>query len=81
MRSFVHTAGITGASITFTLPPGTFFYVEPGLQVTVFGGITEVNAAFVRSAIAGAGEVITGVTLTFPPELVGKRFSLLLIGE
>lgn len=81
MKIYSHSAGITGTSITFSLAPGTYLFVEPALQVTVFGGATELDAEFVWEAISGVGEVITGVTLTFPSALIGKRFSLLLVAE
>lgn len=81
MHQFSFNAGISATSITYSMPPGQFFTVEPGVQVTIFGAPTEVDIAFRWEAIAGAGEVITGVTLTFKVAVVGKRFSLLLIGE
>lgn len=81
MRMFTHSAAITGTSITFSLPTGVYLFVEPGLQITVFGGVTEVDAAWQWEAVSGFGEVITGVTLTFPAGLIGDRFSLLLIDQ
>ncbi len=72
---------ITGTLVHVDFAPTDYYVLEPHVLVTVWGGVTEVSITPVLTAVPGEGALYTGLDLTFPAGLVGKRFSVLVHGR